>query len=68
MNKLQSGEYYERNNYCVDVSYFCGFLMSPSKTVSEFCIDDVTYVTTLSGITAKLDSKTSKIIKCTGDN
>ena len=42
-------------------------ILNPFETVSEQCYDEVTYITTLNGIAAKVD-KSGEIVTCTGNN
>lgn len=42
-------------------------ILNPFDMVSEQCYDEVTYITTLNGIAAKVDSS-GKIVTCTGKN
>lgn len=42
-------------------------LLNPFDMVSEQCYDGVTYMTTLNGIVAKVDSS-GEIVTCTGNN
>lgn len=42
-------------------------ILNPFEMVSEKCYDEVTYITTLNGIAAKVDSN-GKIVTCTGKN
>ena len=42
-------------------------LLNPFDMVSEQCYDEVTYITTLNGIAAKVDSS-GEIVTCTGKN
>lgn len=46
---------------------FAYAMLNPFEIVDEKCYDEVMYITTLNGVTAKVDSS-GKIVTCTGNN